>query len=662
MNGTWIGLVVAAAGALVWLLHNRRTRQATKSQEEDRAAVDGGLEKAEIAVIEAEARREAAIEHRPLEEPANQPAQTSSEPEPRSGAAAEEEELTAETGLSAEIPLRTGHPPDHERELMASGPSWAVADDSASVLLSESHTEDQEDLSITSAESSDGSHIQAAAVVAAPPVFQQMESVQTAQIAAAVAPALEITQPPEIVFVHGNGSSEQRSVAEDEVEEAQKAPQRYRPPSQKPPRQKDRQEGKREASRAATAEAISSIRVRLTFDRLGFCNFSLLPERTSGLDDEVSVTLRGQQTMLLGQDVWYEDLPFSDAGMELREGLELKGRLADGRRARWLLTGRDLYVLASHPRATGFVSTDRLALGRSHVVLCLAEIIGTVDTILNEAGCSGYTKVDETQGAPSGWIALRDVSPARAIPVDSGIDHFYAIKPPPDIEIELEGGLRLRNSVWLAGYTPRIKLLGECSLPVRVLIDGKEAQRSDDGSFTGEGYDLVGEHSVYCEGLSCSASYGIEEPPGSWEQWGAHRYGEAEICGPLVQVRPEAAGHRMVTAPMSNPVLLGANPGEIFYCSRRNVSHWKGYVPFDPVWALPAYPLTSNKETASIVQLSEKSVVRPGRPYPRGVLNWSNAILDASRKGLHIGNESPHSKAFWSTYKKVARSIWRAAR
>jgi len=467
-------------------------------------------------------------------------------------------------------------------------------------------------------------------------------------------------QPPQRTV--GSGGVERTEPAEDFYGGAQKALSRYRPPVQKPPRSRDKQVEKPESNRAAAAEAVSSIRVRLTFDRLGFCTFSLLPERTSGLDDEVLVSRDGQETRLLGQEVWYEDLPFSDAGAELRAGIELKGKLADGRRARWLLTGRDLYVLASHPRATGYVSTDRLALGRSHIVLCVTEIIGTVEAILNEAGCSGYTKIDETYGIPSGWVALRDVSPAKAIPLDSGIADFYAIKPAPDIEIELEGGLRLRNSIWLAGYAPRVRLLGECNVPVKVLIDGKEAQRSADGSFIAAGFDLVGDHVVYCEGLSCSASYSIEEPLESWEPWAAHCYGGAEICGPLVQESSDKAGCRIVTVPMSNPVLLGASPGMIFYCSRRSAARWKGYVPFEPVWALPAHPLTSNKNEASIIQLSDVPVISVHGRYAKAVLNWSNAILDASRKGLRIANESSRSKDSWSTYKKVARSIWRKAR
>jgi hypothetical protein len=629
---------------------------------------NGGSEQTPVAEpegVEAEGPCEPATENRLLEQPADQSAQPGSKQELQTRATAEEEQLTAETGLSAEVPLRTVQMPDHEPELATCGPSCANADEAAPVLLAESHAADHEEVPASAVESGNGSRGQTVAEEAVAVLFPETADVETTQNAPAAALAIEIIQLPEGGFVHGNGGEQRASVAEpatEDVEEALRTPKRYRPPSQKPPRQKDSQDEKRESNRASPEEATASIRVRLTFDRAGFCNFSLLPERTSGMDDEVSVILRGQQTQLLGQEVWYEDLPFSDTGMELRKGLEVKGRLADGRRARWLLTGRDLYVLASHPRATGFVSTDRLALGRSHVVLCVAEIAEAVEAILNEACCTGSTKLDETLGVPSGWIALRDVSPTKAIALNSGIDHFYAIKPAPDIEIDLQGGLRLRNSIWLAGYAPRVTLLGESNVPVRVWIDGKEALRSEEGSLTAEGYDLVGEHSVYCEGLSCSASYAIEEPPESWEQWSAYSYGKAAICGPLTQVRSEAAERRIVTAPMSNPLLLGASPGMIFYCSRRNVARWKGYVPFDPVWALPAHPLTSNKREASIIQLADMPVVSVNGPYSKAALSWSNAILDASRKGLRIANESPQSKASWSTYKKVARSIWRRAR
>jgi hypothetical protein len=441
----------------------------------------------------------------------------------------------------------------------------------------------------------------------------------------------------------------------------EKAPGRYQPPVQRPPRQVGARPVNQETERSATSKVSLEIRVRLRFDRSGFCEFSLLPVRRPELDDEVEVKSGSLSLLLVSQEDWYQDLQFEDIGGYLLAGLELRGLLADRRRVRWVLTGRDIYVLASHPRASYFVSTNQLVLGRSHVVMCVVGVLNKVETILNEAGCQGYTQLDESNGVPSGWIVLSGVAPTKAIPLDPGIDPLYAIKPAPDIEIELVGGVRVRNSSWLAGYPPQIKLLGPPIGDVRILFDGKEIQPTENGHLVVDGYDRPGQHSIYCEGLSCSRSYSIEEPPESWEEWPAYQFGRANICGPLVEPRNGGAGRRIITVPMSNPLLLGAQPGEIFYCSSRSVARWKGFVPFDVVWALPAYPLVSNKTTARILQLAAAPVVAP-RVRTDSTVRWSSAILDASRKGLRIEAGSSDSATIWSQYKKVARSIRKGRR
>jgi hypothetical protein len=246
-----------------------------------------------------------------------------------------------------------------------------------------------------------------------------------------------------------------------------------------------------------------------------------------------------------------------------------------------------------------------------------------------------------------------------ALPLDSGIDPFYALKPAPDIDIELQGGVCLHHSVWLAGYPPQIKLFGQTNGAVKLVIDGKEAHQSPLGTFTVDGHDRPGRHSVYCEGLSCSRSYSIEEPPDSWQQWPAYHFDDADICGPLVYPRSEIAGRRSFTVPMSNPLLIGAEPGQIFRCSPRGVSSWKGFVPFDVVWALPSQPLICDKRTARIIQFGD---IRPAASDARMKRDkgWSNAILDASRKGLRIDNSSANAAASWREYKKVAKSIRRS--
>jgi hypothetical protein len=460
-----------------------------------------------------------------------------------------------------------------------------------------------------------------------------------------------------------NGSSGDVGLPEPAEEHfddgTQKTLSRYRPPVQKPPRPAPTPPVDRTTARGSSSEVTLEIRVRLTLDRFYFCTVTFLPGRTAELNDDVVVKLDTASLQLVAQEDWYQDLSFSETGRYLRDGFELKGVLSDQRQARWLLKGRDVYVLAFHPRANGFVSATRLLLGRSHVVLCVSNLVGEVETVLKEAGCQGYSKLDETQGLPDGWAGFRGVSPTSAIAVETGIsDPFYAIKPASDIEIEFEAGVRLRNSVWLAGYPPKIKLFGQPGAGIKALIDGKEALPAEDGSLVVDGYGLPGSHSVYCGGVS--RSYSVEEPPDSWEAWPAYQFGEAKICGALVQLPPEEAGRPAFTVPMSNPLLIGAEPGQVFRCSARSVALWRGFVPFDVVWALPAQPLTCNKKFARILQFADK----PLMPLRAGIrpLVWCSAILDASRKGLRIEGGSAQSAERWTEYKKTARSIWRSRR
>ena len=443
-------------------------------------------------------------------------------------------------------------------------------------------------------------------------------------------------------------------------QETERAPQRYRSPTQRvqrPPQTSTRPAAEKPKP-TEPSDTPLSILVRLTFDRFGFCEIGLLPERTQELDDEVAVKLGGVPILLIGQEEWYEDLHIPDLGSRLRQGIDIKGELADQRTARWVLTGRDLYALARHARAEGYVSTNRMMLGRSHVILCVEESFPEVEAILAEGGCETYTKLGRDDGIPEGWVGLRNVSPTKSIPV-LGSDPFYAIKAAPDIEIELEGGVWLRGSVWLAGHPPGIKILGESSTAVRVLIDGQEAHQAADGFLAVDGYDQCGEHSVHCEGLSCSRSYSIEEAPDSWDAWPAFRFGQAEICGPLVQVPPEVSGKQAITVPMSNPVLIGARPGEIYRCSQRGVPRWKGFVPFEAVWALPDQ--RCDKRSSRILQLSDKPLAAAKTGAGR-TLDWSTAVRDASRKGLRIEPACAESEARWKEYKKAAKNIWRRER
>lgn len=437
------------------------------------------------------------------------------------------------------------------------------------------------------------------------------------------------------------------------------APRRYRPPPQQAPR---RQISQGASQRPAVKNSIDlpyEVSVRLLFDRFEYCTMTLLPERKPDLDGEVDVRHRGHTLRLVGQEDWYEDLQFNDMGSLLSNGLELNGTLEDNRRVRWLLAGRDIFVFASHPRVSGLLSSSRLALGRSHVVVCAEPVLAEVENILASAGCHQYVKFGSELGLPKGWTGIKRVRPTKPVPLADGIDAFYAVKPATDVDIDLEGGICIRNSAWLAGFPPRIRLLGDTSSVGRVLIDGRHAEPAADGTYSVEGCELAGEHEIICEGLSRSRSYSIEEAPTAWDTWAAYRSGMATLCGPLVQAGHE--GRRLISVPMTNPLLLGAEPGQIFRCAPRPGSIWTGYVPFDVAWALPAQPLICKKKESRILQIGSMPLL----PLPAGkprVLRWCSAILDAGRKGLHLHEPSAEGSLLWKEYKKAARNYWRAAK
>ncbi len=471
-------------------------------------------------------------------------------------------------------------------------------------------------------------------------------------------------QPSDVASFEPGGEKESPAppvVEESVVDQEEKVPLLYHTPRQRLPRLAPRRPAnQQEKPRSVPSETPLEIQVGAIFDRFGFCSVGLLPKRSEDLDDDIDAKDGRAAVHLCVLDEWYQELQFADIGDKLLHGFELKAELPNRRQVRWRLSGRAVYVLAAHQGTNKLVSTPRLHVDRPDVVLCTVEILPKVEAVLSSSGCEGYTRFDESYGAPRGWIGLRGVVPKEGLLLEDN-DPFYALKPEADIQIALDGGIYLLNSVWLAGYPPEIRIVGKSDVPVKVLIDGELAQLTDAGAFTAEGYDAPGQHSVYCEGLARSCSYSIEEAPESWEEWRAYSFGQADICGPLVELRDDAAKQRSFAVPMSNPLLLGAEPGQVFRCTLRKSARWKGYVPFDVVWALPPQPLISNKKTARILQFGE-ALPSPTKVRAKSEAAWCNAILDASRKGLRIANASDSSTACWREYRKAARNIRKGRR
>lgn len=451
---------------------------------------------------------------------------------------------------------------------------------------------------------------------------------------------------------------------------AERRPRKFRPAKQLPPiprTQSTRSTGPREANRRAREQAFP-IDVRVLFERGGFLRVSLLARRDCHVPPEISAS--GVDLVSLNDD-WYEDVLPPDLGTLLERGIEWSARV-NGKVVRWSLAGREVYVLARHNRLNGFINAPRLVLQEQHVVLCSASRLDGVERCLVAAGCSDVKKIDASLGTPAGWVALTNIVPTTPVPQPNDGDILDVLCPRADVEIVLEGGIRIDRSSWLHGFPPAIRLRGDAASAGAVHIDGKEATCDEAGHFTADGWDERGEHTVWCHGMLCS--YQIGDGAEEWEPWDAYVWslGEGDpgetrrpgICGMLVRPPPAAPpGARSITVPATNLILIGAVPGAIEFCSGRRdlrASTCAVFPPFDPVWALPSDLRRCDNRAARILLLRREP---PATDAQAGrVVDWYEAILAASRKGLRIEPGDADAWSLWGLYKEVARARRRRRR
>jgi hypothetical protein len=405
---------------------------------------------------------------------------------------------------------------------------------------------------------------------------------------------------------------------------------------------------------------------------------------------EFQVTGSGNPAELLAlQEGWYEDVFLPDIGRLLREGIEWAGAIAGVPTARFSLSGRELFVLAPHRELNGFVSTPRLILGEEHVVLC-AE--GRLSEVLNEIALTespAPTVLNLDTGIPAGWVGLRGVFPHRPVAASPDGDILDSLRPLANVEIALDGGIRIDRQTWLSGFPPTIRILGDTSSIGTITIDGRQATPTADSSYTAQGWDSIGEHTVWC--TSSSRTYAIRAGAEEWASWDAYVWslGEvsddsaaqsrAAICGVLV--RPTIVGrsdcHATVVA-ASNPVLIGARPGETAICTPRTdvrAAFCIGFPWFEPIWAIPADVLHCDKQSARVLLIGpprpvideDKARPRRGRATRTRDMGsaadpWCRAILDAGRKGLRTEPVGAEVAQLWREYKRYARALRKGRR
>ena len=370
------------------------------------------------------------------------------------------------------------------------------------------------------------------------------------------------------------------------------------------------------------------------------------------------------------RDDCYEPVSLADAGNALLRGVEWYGR-GHASRWRWVLGGRQLYVLAPGVEfgLYGFVSTSRLSLHASHMVLATTSYRREVLAALAEAGCGRPEENDETtSGVPRGWLLFRDVTPTRAVPMCDKEPILNALCPLHDIEPHFVGGIRLERRTWLIGFPPRIHFTGEISADYQITIDGHSAESDADGAFESPGWAATGQHCIWYGDKM--VGYELRQMDEHWEAWHAHIGTGAAICGAGTYPIDDTRSHQ-VRVSTANPLLIGARPGEIFRCHASHNLRSNAVIalaPFAPVWALPANPSHADKRSARIVLLNaaEPSLsvdYACGKRITNGAFRaWIEAINDAGRKRLLLTDTSEEAGGLWRRYRVVAKQLWRNTR
>lgn len=451
------------------------------------------------------------------------------------------------------------------------------------------------------------------------------------------------------------------------------APRKYKPSSRggakKPVRPKVDRDGSRDRA--------LPIEVRARFERGGLCRVSLLARRGDSFPDGLSVEEGSIQRPLTAmQEEWYQDVELPEVATLLQNGVVWTSDIASVGSVRWMLSGRDIVVLAPGDELSGFVSAPRLLLGADHVVLFRETRREEVEQALREAGVEGGSVLDWSEGSDGGWIGLGGVRPKIAVAPSGDGDILDVLRPAPDARISLTGGIRITRSAWLSGYPPSIRILGDAAGVGPVRIDESVSTVDSDGTYRVEGWDTKGRHAISC--LCGRKEYEIADGLESWDPWDAYTWsaGDASsqegmrpaICGLLVRAPSERRqGARLFTVPIANPLLVGSVPGQVHMCDSRNDLRSRtavGYPPFEPVWAIPFDPLHCDKHVSRVLRVGSL-VPFPGDTNRRSgkqadlLLAWARAVLDATRKGLLVEPADEESRSLWKAYRDEARAIWR---
>ena len=427
------------------------------------------------------------------------------------------------------------------------------------------------------------------------------------------------------------------------------------------------------AASSPTNAADLRLRLQLLFDRGGDVTLNLVADRREHMPDEVEVSFtQGKLLLIRYQKDCYEPVSLTETTRALDDGVEWRGR-SDSYHFRWMLSRRELHVLAEGD-VSGlypFGSTARLQLNARHVVIATMSLRDDVLAALSEVGCPTLEIYDETTpGVPAGWLLVRNVIPTHAVPMRDGADILNALCPLPDVEPHFVGGIHLERGTWLFGHPPQIRLTGDLN-GVEIKLDGQPVIVGSDGSVSAPDWDAEGDHQLWFGGQT--QIYTLRTIEENWQRWPAidFRMG-ATICGASIDSSSGSRGSNQVRVTATNPLLIGARPGEVFYFHRPDDVRSKAFLtctPFQPVWALPSDPAHANRDIARILLLQSAEPIFPAgmkrvdyfRSKPE-LQRWVSVLNAASKKRLRIEPGNKDAAALWLRYRALAKQLRRKLR
>ncbi len=445
-----------------------------------------------------------------------------------------------------------------------------------------------------------------------------------------------------------------------------KHPPKYQPTIRTPEttkRNKRQEESEKKGSRTRSLKMF----VHIVFGLRKKCRVSLLPTRSGDLGEDMEVRgPKGKETWSVYQDEWYSSVLPPNIDKLLKQGGIWEH---PGAQTRWVLSSREIYVLAPSSTINGYVSVPRLILGEDHLVLCTKDEQAAVREALAEAGCFQTTTISDDGSVPTGWVLFESVFPTIPIQDDHEAGIYNILRPLHDLEIVLKGGIRISHSTWLNGYPPHIRIRGVGEEEPEVMIDEKPASTHTNGNYSSSGWDKPGLHTVYAGGVT--QSYELGDGVQEWSLFDAFVYRPSfaetsdraiRICGPIVA--PNTGDGDVSLTPSTNTCFLGAIPGQIAFSPRPNdvrSSEFLAVAGFPLVWTLPTNPHGSDRSLACVKLIrSQHVVLKHNRAFfenRKNVLRWCYKILEASCKRLRIIPDTVESHELWTDYKRAARRL-----